>query len=335
MRWPIKESGDLLFRLLFFSTAPFLLTFAALLFPVTGAVVQVGLALLVFVAGEATRRLALRWPLLHALLASQLAFEAYYRAHPPRPFIYYVCYPVLLPYWLLVAEARQEFLLYKGYTLISFVLLLISLLVQYFSAFPPELTWRDFAPLAAGTFAAETVVVLMFLMPIVTSVVHFHRTRAPRRLAALLIAACISAGFAAARLERRRDPIVSFATRIRVRLRTERRPDAAASAQAKALGAAWRALPAAVDDVGRDGKVEDLPLVAAHQNLMSFYKSDEAQAFDLWYSNQGAHPILVLYFEAHRGPAPIGLALDQNGATSTDESQLPPGAFKAMRRAAR
>jgi hypothetical protein len=335
MRWPVKDTCDLLLRLAFFSTAPFLLTFAALLFPVTGAVLQVGLASLVFVAGEATRRLTLRRPLLQALLASQLEFEAYYRAHPPRPFIYYVCYPLLLPYWLWVADARREFLLFKGYTLISFVLLLISLLVQYFTAFPPELSWRDFAPLAAGTFAAESVVVLMFLMPIVTSVVHFHRAGAPRRLALLLLAACVSVGFAVVRLERRRDPIVSFATRTRVRLRSEARPDAAANAQAKALGAAWRALPEAMDDVDRDGKVEDLPLTAAHDSLLSFYKYDEAHAFDLWYSNHGARPILVLYFQAQRGHAPIWLALDQNGATTTDEKQLPTGAFKAMRRAAR
>jgi hypothetical protein len=78
--------------------------------------------------------------------------------------------------------------LYKGYTLLSFGVLLVSLFVQYYRSFPPELTWRGFAPLAAGTLAVEAVVVLMFLMPIVTSVVHFHQRRAPRRLGSLLIA---------------------------------------------------------------------------------------------------------------------------------------------------
>jgi hypothetical protein len=330
-----RQACDLLLRLAFFAIAPFMLVFLALLFPVTGAVAQIGLALLVFVAGEAMRRLALRWPVLRALLSSQLEFEAFYRDHPPKPFAYYVFYPLLFPYWLSVADARREFLLYKGYTLVSFALLLVSLLAQYLRAFPPELGWRDFAPLAAGTFLAESAVVLMFLMPIVTSVVHFHKLHAPRRLGALLLAAALSVGFAAARLERRRDPIVSFATRIRVRLRSDASPAAALSAQTRALQAAWRALPTQADDVDRDGKVEAFPLQLARDQLTGFYKYDEAHAFDLWYAHQAERSTLVLYFEAHRGREPIWLALDQTGATTTDPKRLPAGAFKAMRHAAR
>jgi hypothetical protein len=75
---------------------------------------------------------------------------------------------------------------------------------------------RSFLPIAAGTFAIETAVVLMFLMPIVTSVVHYHR---------------------------RRDPIVSFATRQRVRMRTAAAPKPAQASQTAALRAAWQALP--------------------------------------------------------------------------------------------
>jgi hypothetical protein len=331
----VKQVCDFLLRLAFFSTAPFLVVFVALLFPVSGAVLQIGFALLVFVAGEATRRLALRRPLLRAILASQLEFEAFYREHPPRPFVYYVLYPLLFPYWLSVADARREFLLFKGYTLASFALLLLSLLVQFLRAFPPELSLRDFAPLAAGTFVAETVVVLMFLMPIVTSVVHFHQRHAPRRLLLLLLAAGVSVGFATARLERRRDPIVSFATRTRVGLRTRARPTAALHVQSQALRAAWQALPKQQNDIDRDGKVEDLPLTLARDTLTGFYKNDEAHAFDLWYAHQSDQSILVLYFEAHRGHEPIWLALDQTGAISADSKRLPPGAFKAMRHAAR
>jgi hypothetical protein len=330
----VKQVCDLLLRLAFFAIAPFMLVFVAMLFPVTGAVVQIGLALLVFVAREAIARLALRWPVLRSLLSSQLQFEAYYREHPPRPFAYYVFYPLLFPYWLSVRDARREFLLYKGYTLASFGLLLVSLLVQYLRAFPPELTLHQFAPLAAGTFVAETAVVMMFLMPIVTSVVHFHRTHAPRRLLLLLLAAGISVGFATARLERRRDPIVSFATRTRVNLRSDARPAAAVEAQARALRVAWHALPSQGDDIDRDGKVEELPLSLARESLMSFYKNDEANAFDLWYAHQADRSLLVLYFEAHRGRAPIWLALDQTGTLVADAKRLPAGAFKAMRHAA-
>jgi hypothetical protein len=63
------------------------------------------------------------------------------------------------------------------------------------------------------------------------------------RLAVVLVAGIVSIVFAIARLERRRDPIVSYATRARVRLRTTARPDAANTAQASALREAWKALP--------------------------------------------------------------------------------------------
>jgi hypothetical protein len=243
-------------------------------------------------------------------------------------------YPLLFPYWLTVRDARREFLLYKGYTLLSLGLMLLSLLVQYARAFPPELGWRDFAPLAAGSFAVETAVVLMFLMPIVTSVVHFHRVHAPRRLALLLLAAAISTGSAITRLERRRDPIVSYATRVRVRLRSDASPVKAVAAQTRALEAAWHVLPGELAEVDRDGKVEDQPLMAAREGLEVFYKNDEANAFDLWYSSQGTQKLLVIYFESHRGHEPIWLARDETGAMVTDATRLPAGAFQAMRHAA-
>jgi hypothetical protein len=43
---------------------------------------------------------------------------------------------------------------------------------------------------------------------------------------------------------------------------------------------------------------------------------------------------LVLYFESHRGHAPIWIAIDGLGSIIYDEKQLPPNAFQAMRRAA-
>jgi hypothetical protein len=331
----VRDALDLVARCVFFATAPFLLVFVALLFPVTGAVVQIALALVVFFAGGALRRSTTRWPILDVALSSLFELEVYYRDHPPRPFAYYVFYPLLAPYWLSSPSARREFILYKGYTLFSFGLLIASLVVQYYRGYPPELTWRDFAPLAAGTLAVEAVVVLMFLMPIVTSVVHFHQRHAARRLGILLLAGLISVGFALARLERRRDPIVSYATRVRLRLRTEARPEAAFKAQADAIGVAWRALPGNIDDIERDGKVIDDPLAAARVSLGRFYKLDEANAFDLWYSNTREQKVLVLYFESHRGRAPIWIAIDELGAIVADEKLLPKNAFQAMRRAAR
>lgn len=331
----LADAADFLLRLAFFGFAPFALVLGAQLFPITGAVIQIGLALGFFVAGEAARGRLQRAGVLAELFSSSLAFESYYRERAPRPFLYYVFYPLLFPYWLAARDARREFLLYKGYTATSFALLLGSLGFQFARAFPPELSFRDFLPIAAGSLIAEAVAVLMFLMPIVTSIVHFHRRRAPRRLAALLCAALISIGFAGARLERRRDPIVSYATRVRVWLRTQARPRAAERAQQKALAIAWRALPQTADDVDSDGKVEAEPLAIARDTLQAFYKNDEAHAFDLWYTKLRRRAMLVLYFEAHRGHAPIWLAMDDRGTLTHDEARLPKNAFAAMRHAAR
>lgn len=328
----MKGTLDFLLRLAFFATVPFALVLAAALFPVTGALLQVALGLAAFFAGEALRRWSARWKLVGWAASGQLEFEAYYREHPPRPFLYYVFYPLLAPYWLFQPEARREFLLFKGYTLASFAFLVVSLVVQYVMSFPPQLGVGSFLPIAAGTFAIETAVVLMFLMPIVTSVVHYHRRRESGLLAALLLVGFASSSFAIARLERRRDPIVSFATRQRVRMRTAAEPKAAQAAQTAALRAAWRALPKEKKDVDHDGKVEADVLDAAHEALMPFYKNDEANAFDLWYTHNAKTWLVVLYFEARRKNDPIWLAMTSAGAVTHDAKQLPTGAFNAMNR---
>jgi hypothetical protein len=331
----LLELLDFTLRCAFFAVAPFVLVFVAMLFPVSGAVAQIGLSLVVFFAGSYTRRALERWPVLRPILESHLAFEAFYLEHPPRGFGYYVLYPLLLPYWLWSRPARREFLLYKGYTLFSFGILVASLLVQYLRSFPPELNFRQFLPIAAGTLAVEAGVVLMFLMPIATSAVRLHQRRAPRRLLALLLIGLASTGLAAARLERRRDPVVSYAARVRLRLRSEARPEPAAAARTEALRAALAALPGNIDDIARDGKVTGRPLELARERLTHFYKLDEANAFDLWYSNQSTRALLVLYFESHRGHPPIWIAIDRAGALVGEERALPANAFRAMRRAAR
>ena len=78
---------DFALRALFFAIAPCCLAFAALLFPVSGALLQIGLALVVLLAGELPRNLATRSRPMRFVLSSQLAFDAYYRQHPPRPFL--------------------------------------------------------------------------------------------------------------------------------------------------------------------------------------------------------------------------------------------------------
>ena len=64
--------------------APLALVVAASLFPVRGALIDVGLALLVFASGEAVRRFAGRWRVLDLVLTLAYDFERYYRERPPN-----------------------------------------------------------------------------------------------------------------------------------------------------------------------------------------------------------------------------------------------------------
>jgi len=330
----LTRAGDFTLRLAFFAVAPLFIVFASALFPVTGALVMIGLALAVFLFGEAVRGLAERRPIVAKLLKGQLAFEAYYRTHKPRPFLYYVFYPLLFPYWLSVKKARDEFLLFKGYTLLSLALVVGGAVWQYFTAWRPELGLREFFFVLVAQLVVETLLVLMLVMPIVTTVVHFHAEGARWRLAAVLAIGLISSGIAIARIERRRDPVVSFSTRERVGMRTAKNPKASRDAEAAALKAAWTVLAQENDDVESDGKVGGEALDAAHAALTAFYKKDETQAFDLWLSRSKKRTVLVIYFEARRGRAPIFLAMDRKGREVTDPKQLPKGALVAMKHAA-
>jgi hypothetical protein len=330
-----RSAADFALRLAFFALAPRVIVVATAIFPVTGALVTIGLAVAVFMGGEALRGLLTRWPLVGRLLQGQFAFEAYYREHPPRPFLYYVFYPLLFPYWLWVRSARTEFWLYKGYTLVTAAVLLVGAAWQYFSSWLPELGLVPFLRILGLQLAVETLLVAMLLMPLATSMVHLHAQRARLRLAVLLIVALASSAVSVYSLARRRDPIVSFATRERVGLRTRANPEASHQALLAALRAGWTVLPQERDDVEQDGKVGGEVLAAAHRELGSFYKPDEAFAFDLWLSRTKRHKILVVYFEARRGKPPIFLAIDRKGHETSDPSELPEGALAAMKQATR
>lgn len=329
-----RSQLDLLVRLLFFAFAPVGIVWATALFPVWGALASVLLALLVFVAAEFVRGLAGRSRIVRFLFARELAIEAYYRVRPPRPFLYYVFYPVLFPYWLINAEARREFWLFKGYTLASLAILIASVLFQYGYYWPPELGVRQFLPVVGLTLLIETLLVLGLLMPIATTVIELHQRRRSGRLVALLLLCVASTSVATWRIARRRDPIVSYATRERVRQRTAVQPKQAHDVQLEALKAAWAVLLRDGSPVDGDGKVEGPPLARAQQVLEGFYKTDEAFSFDLWASPRRDPKIMVLYFEARTRRGPIWVALGRHGTEITDPKKLPKGAFAAMRHAA-
>jgi len=321
-------------RLLYFALAPYGIVFCAALFPVAGTLLSIAIALAVFFAGEAVRGWADRSWLVRRALERELSFEEYYRLNPPRPFAYYVFYPLLFPYWLTNAEARREFWFFKGYTALGVVILLVSVIYQYFAYWQPDLGVRDYLPIFGLTMAIEAALVLSFLMPLTTTVVAFHQTGRHKRLLVLLLVGLLSSGAALHRLARRRDPIVSFATRARVQLRTEKNAKLSRETRLAAARAALPVLLAQPSLVEGDGKVEGQPLDEARRELTRYYKPDEAEAFDLWASPRQKPDLLVLYIESRRGSRPLWVAVTRQGAEITDPKKLPRGAFAAMRHAA-
>lgn len=322
--------ADFVFRLAFFALAPFAIVRAAELFPVFGVLIDVVLALGVFIAGEAVRRYAAKHKLAKALLSRALDFETYYRARPPRPFIYYLLYPLLFPYWLVARDARREFWMFRGYTLGGLVILLGVLAWQYFRWWPPELGVAEFLPTVVVTLVVETVLVLALLMPIATTVVWYHSSFRRGRLAVLLVVALLSTGTVLFRTLRRRQPLVSYATRTRVELRT-RAASARAHAALVAAARAARPLTAKLRRGDRAGAIAGDALDRAHAVLEQFYRSDEAYAFELWGSPRRDPSVLVVYFPARRREAPIWAAIAASGSEITDAAALPAGARKVMR----
>jgi len=325
--------ADFVFRLAFFATAPFVVVVAAQLFPVTGALLDVAVAIIVFFMAETIRRWTSRSKFMSWLLSEYMAFERYYRERPPRPFIYYLLYPLLFPYWLINREARREFLMFRGYTFGAFLLLVGTLIFQYFARFRPELGWREFLVPMAITFVAETLLILSLLMPLATTVVWYHLSFRRRRLMIVLLTGFLSTCVAIAYVMQHRDPIVSFITRERVRLRTAKIPKKAHRTMLDAARVAWRET-IKVKQLEGDGKVDGPPLEKAREVLERFYKRDEAFAFDLWAAPRKNPRILVLYFEGARRKEMIWVAIGPDGREIRSPNALPPGSFRAMRHAA-
>jgi hypothetical protein len=102
---------DFAARLAFFALAPWAIILVAILFPVTGTLLSIAAALIVFVAAETFRGWAGRSRIIRLLVSRELEMANFYRGRPQRPFVYYLFYPLLFPYWLTHHDAK---LLPKG-----------------------------------------------------------------------------------------------------------------------------------------------------------------------------------------------------------------------------
>ena len=319
-------------RLAFFAAVPFGIVVLASLVPMTAALVNIVLALGAFFFGEVLRKHAQERGWLGAVLRRQLAFEEYYRDRPPKPFLYYVVNPLLFPYWLAVSEARREFWLFKGYTVVTFLLAAISGAYRYFAVYQPEIGFKTFLFSFGIGLAIEALAVITFLMPIATTVVALHKQAQHGRLVVLLIVGLLSAGVAIGILAHRHRTFPSLEARQRVSKRTFANRKVAESVADEALRLAWKERRKKNYERESDGTVDGAPLDLARAKLGAFYRPDEAAAFELWTTARGAKtPMMILYAEGPRRGKPVFRAMRADGSIVTSAKEIPKSALKVMR----
>jgi hypothetical protein len=326
---------DFLIRLAFFAAVPLLLVFFMAVFPITAAMANIGLMLGVFAVRELVRGQANRHPVLRHILRRHLRFEEYYRQHPPRPFLYYMFYPLLFPYWLLNRDARREFLLYRGYTIFGLLVLFGIGAYQYLALWRPEIPFGVFLrAMAFAYLVVQSVVMLAFLMPIATTVVTMTIYHQRKRLAALLVVAVASATFAFVamrRSETKHHDVVSFSTRVRLINRMLAAPQRAEQAVHEALAAAWGKKDDILSSLGDNGRLIGDPLERAHAELEKFFREDEAHAFAMAGYPAVAPRILVLFFWIRGMPSPIWEAMDNLGRPISHKVAIPDDMRAAMK----
>ena len=183
---------DYVLRLVFFATVPFLATFVAAAFPMLGVVANIALTLLVFAFAEAMRERAEHSPLVKRAVGRRLAFETFYREHPPRPFLFYVFYPLLLPYVVANPVARRELLIYRGVTGFGAGVLLAAALFDFSEHWLPELGVAQFLGVWVVLFLIQTLALFVFMLPVATTVVKLHSERRLPELWVLFGVAAIS-----------------------------------------------------------------------------------------------------------------------------------------------
>lgn len=304
-------------RVVYFLLAPLVLISAGRVFPVWGAAVNLGLVLVVFFTASTLRRWADSSRLVRGLFGRQLALEEYYRERPPRPFFYYVLYPLLAPYWLLSRSARREFTLFKGYSLFGVVLVAVLAAVDYVGNWAPDIAFEHFVGATVATIVVQLVLVLAILMPVATSLIAYSLAGARGRLAILFAAAALStvAGVAASQSMKERIPQT---VRARIHFRTDARQEDARTARLDAIRAAALA--------GRAGAPRDAIQEAARDALRSFYRPDEVRGFRLFANRWGG----MIYCPATSRRPAIWVAMRTSGGLVEDESQLPPEARRLL-----
>lgn len=290
-------------RLGYFAVGPATLLILAVDMPLTGPVIGMALLIVLFLARELVPpgRVATR------LLKRANSLSEYYRDEPPKPFLYYVFFPLLAPYWLFRPRARREVVLYKSFSLAALGLLLATRAYDYFTAWAPTLPFRLFFAESAASFVVELLAFFLIIFPLTSTVVTYEVSGARRRLWALGCVAAVSLVVGGVGIAHRKKHRVRSDVAMRMALRAQRSEPAAHAALEHALEDARTALPpGGLPRVKWSAPLDGEPLERAQATLEQFFRPDEAAAFFLFTTEDKAgHPALVLYAfsDGRRRPA--------------------------------
>jgi MFS family permease len=283
----VLSVADFILRLAYFVFIPVVLFFLSLIFPLTGAFVNMAILVAYFLMNPVLRPLVAKRPWLGKLLKKFIRFEEYYREHPPKPFVYYVFFPLLFPYWLFVKRARREFLLFRGLSLVALIILVGLALLQYFTKWAPDIGFGVFLGSFIVIFVFQGIIVLTFLMPLATTVITYQAAGKTKRLIALFVVMALVTTAAVIGNAKRRHGTVPLVTAQRIMLRTKASPEQAIAALKAGMTAAITYATAHRDEV-KSALVTDVqggaevlgPIAdAAHDGLATYYKDDEADGF--------------------------------------------------------
>lgn len=319
-------------RIVYFLVAPFVLVVISQLLPISGMILDLIITLAVFLFVERLEHASLGGMPLARILERRMRFRDYYRENPPRWFLYYALYPLLFPYWLFHRKARQEFLLYRGYTVLSLVLLVITNLVHYFRFWWPDIPFGRFVPSVFALLLMQLLIVMMFLMPIATTVVSYKLQGRAWALRGLALVALLGVGLAYLGISSWRQSHPPLLVSDRAYRRAEALPERALEVKQAALLAAQRALTP--KDIEPDGLILGETLSTARHTMTTFFREDEVTCFFLWTPSPDNPELLVLFFmKGARLRDWLGLRAD--GQWVTEEEVLPAGALQAMESASK
>ena len=250
---------DDVLRFVYVLIAPAVMVVLAKLVPITGIVISTGVATIIALTGSSQWiRAVATIRFVGKPLAKFGRLGEYYRAHPPKPLLYYVAYPLLFPYWLFNKAARTELFVYKRIGVLALLVTIGTSIYDYFHNWVP-LPGKYFANTMLATAIMQLLVTFMFVMPIVTTLLTYQRQGHKKTTWTLTACALILGGMMWVGMAR--FPAVTFATQARLRARIKHEPEVARAAMRAALDA---------------GNVD-----AAHAVLETAFRPDEVRAFHI------------------------------------------------------